>query len=902
MQPRGQSVIDSVDGVDGLLEGIHPHDAQDRGEVLGEMELAARHNTDTDTGPPQSVSQVPRSQHPVLVGPQRGQSPQRLLVVGHDDRSYLGIEMLGTTDSQGSGGVHELAGDALRGACRSDQNEQRARRALLPGVSEGGGNHIAHRKIRIGRRGDDHGVLSAGLPQQTHIRLPGAEEPRSVVGAGEYHAIHQLMRHQVTRDIAVVQRSEDHKILRQTRIVKGAHEFGGTALGGRRRFENDGVASGQGRRHSPGGDRQREVPRRGDHGQAGRHEAGAGHVGRIVQEQRGLGIVAAEVDGLADFGVGLVDGLAGFRGGDLNELPAAGGQDISDPVQHGRALGRVTALPGRRSGGCRLHDGVDLRDGDHAGGDRLDPGRTSNRGRHGSGDVAGPSPVGGQGRVRVRSRDEGTPDTVAGHGGGSGKTRLALGEAILEPIGSRHGGVGIEIGQGRQEAPFLASEDGRIRGQVEHPGHEVVRSGILLKTAYEIGDGDVELVRVDHGHVQQKMTGVVTHHLLQSGRHARQHLELDVVCDAASGPQLIGEGDVEQVLARHTEADGTGALRGHGPAQNALVVGVCGLLGRPRGQLPAVDLGVDPLHGQVGPLDHPHLDARTTGVHTSSRPFLKTLHGGQGVGQVGLQHNARLVVGQILLVEDGGEYRNGQVEVLVVLHVEVEEGAVITGQAVQGREHVHTVGDDLIEAPRIVRTGHRRDLDGDVVDVLTGHQAGDLRQALRGLLVPQNGLAQKIDVEPIATGAQASQSGPQSSIGGIDDEVADDLAENTTRHGGRRTRGQTGGPASQAHGCGQGGRQEVGTPSSQPRQGMAGDVEVGGPHDIIDEASGEAQAVRVRQDSRQKPRSAGNGLGRRLLGPAARACDRPLADLPQFLGATALGVVGHRVIDGGGHR
>ena len=49
VQPRGQSVIDSVDGVDSLLEGIHPHDAQDRGEVLGEVEFAARHDTDTDT-------------------------------------------------------------------------------------------------------------------------------------------------------------------------------------------------------------------------------------------------------------------------------------------------------------------------------------------------------------------------------------------------------------------------------------------------------------------------------------------------------------------------------------------------------------------------------------------------------------------------------------------------------------------------------------------------------------------------------------------------------------------------------------------------------------------------------------------------------------------------------------
>ena len=105
--------------------------------------------------------------------------------------------------------------------------------------------------------------------------------------------------------------------------------------------------------------------------------------------------MAAEVDGLADFGVGLVDGLAGFRGGDFNELSAAGGQNISDPVQHGRPLGRVATLPCCRSGGRRLHDGVDLCHGDHAGGARLDPGRTSNRGRHGNGDVAGPSPVGG---------------------------------------------------------------------------------------------------------------------------------------------------------------------------------------------------------------------------------------------------------------------------------------------------------------------------------------------------------------------------------------------------------------------------------------------------------------------------------------------------------------------------
>ena len=89
------------------------------------------------------------------------------------------------------------------------------------------------------------------------------------------------------------------------------------ALGGRSRLEDDGAAGGQGGRHSPGGDRQGEVPRRGDHGQVHRREAGAGHVLRVVQEQGGLDVVAAEVDGLTDLGIGLVDGLARLRGGDL---------------------------------------------------------------------------------------------------------------------------------------------------------------------------------------------------------------------------------------------------------------------------------------------------------------------------------------------------------------------------------------------------------------------------------------------------------------------------------------------------------------------------------------------------------------------------------------------------------
>ena len=116
-------------------------------------------------------------------------------------------------------------------------------------------------------------------------------------------------------------------------------------------------------------------------------------------------------------------------------------------------------------------------------------------------------------------------------------------------------------------------------------------------------------MRVDDGHVQQEVAGLAADDLLDAGGHAGEHLELDAVLDAACGAQLEGEGDVEEVLAGHAQADVAGALGRHRPGEHALVVGVGGLLGGPGGQLPAVDLGVDLLHGQVGALDDADLDA-----------------------------------------------------------------------------------------------------------------------------------------------------------------------------------------------------------------------------------------------------------------------------------------------------
>ena len=433
--------------------------------------------------------------------------------------------------------------------------------------------------------------------------------------------------------------------------------------------------------------------------------------------------MVAEVDGLTDLGVGLVDGLAGLGAGNLDELGAPGSQDVTHTVQGGSPLLRLQGLPDARCLSRRGHQGVHIGVGSQAGGTRLHLGHAPRGARDSGGNVPGPLAVGGQGRVGVGLGDEGPPGPIGHRPGLLRNTRLPFGEPVLGAVGHRHRGVRVEVGQGRQEAVALAGEDLLVAGQVEDSGHEVLRSRVLLQSAHQVGDGDVELVGVDDGHVQQEVTGLAAHDLLDAGGHAGEHLELDVVLDAACGAQLEGEGDVEEVLAGHAQADVAGALGRHRPGEHALVVGVSGLLGGPGGQFPAVDLGVDLLHGQVGALDDADLDARAARGDTLGGPLLEALHGAQGVGQVGLQDDAGLVAAHVLLVEDRGEDRDGQVEVLVVLHVQVDEGSVVSGQAVEGQEGLDAVGDDLLEAPGVVGAGDGGDLDRDVVDVLTGDQA-----------------------------------------------------------------------------------------------------------------------------------------------------------------------------------
>ena len=105
-----------------------------------------------------------------------------------------------------------------------------------------------------------------------------------------------------------------------------------------------------------------------------------------------------------------------------------------------------------------------------------------------------------------------------------------------------------------------------------------------------------------------------------------------------------------------------------------------------------MQLGVDALHREVRALDEPDLDAGAARGDPRRRELDQALQRGQRVRQVRLQHDARLEPGELGLGEQRREDLDGQVEVAVLLHVEVDErgGALASAARYSGRSRSST--------------------------------------------------------------------------------------------------------------------------------------------------------------------------------------------------------------------
>ena len=505
--------------------------------------------------------------------------------------------------------------------------------------------------------------------------------------------------------------------------MKGRDELSRATLSWRGGLQNDRATSRERRGDTTNGNGHGEIPRGGNDSDIDGHESRPRHVGLIGELQRRIRIVVTEVDRFAHLGVGLIDGFSCLGSSDLDQLAPARCEDVADAMQRGSPLLRGARLPGVSSAA----GGLDKRIDGLVRGQRLHSGthslHTPRRGRNRRGDVARPLAVCCQSGIRIclgyerAMRALSQAPLLWRHPG------LALRQTVLAAVRSGNGRIRIDVGQCGEEAVAFAGEDILVCGNIEDPGHKVLGRRVFLKAAHQVGDGDVELTGVDDRDVQEERTDVAAHDLLDAGCHAREHLKLDAVLDAARSAQLVGESNVEDVLSGHSQSDRSRPFRSHRPAEHALVIRICGLLGGPGCQLPPVNFRVHLLHGQVRALDDTYLDARAARVHATACPLLEALESAEGIGQIGLEDDAGLVAAHIGLVEDRSEDSNRQVEILVVLHVEIEEGPVVAGEAVERQESTHAVVDDLLEAPGVVRSRHGRHLDGDVVDILAGHEA-----------------------------------------------------------------------------------------------------------------------------------------------------------------------------------
>ena len=301
--------------------------------------------------------------------------------------------------------------------------------------------------------------------------------------------------------------------------------------------------------------------------------------------------------------------------------------------------------------------------------------------------------------------------------------------------------------------------------------------------------------------------------------------------------------------------------------------------------------GIHPLHREVRALDETHLDARAAGVDALGRPFGEAAEGRQRVGQVGLQHDARLELLQPGVFEDAREHRDREVEVAVLLHVEVDEGrrraAAAGGGEVERQQTLDDGVDRLVESPHRDVARDRRDLHRDVVDIVAADELVDALEAAQRLVLAEHRLAEQVEVEPRPRLADLRERRTELVGARVDDEVADHLAQHPPRdrHDRRRQHGREG--AAGADGGAQVPGQELRHEGRDALQvGCRGAARLG-THDAVDEPDREGQTVRVFEHAREP-------LGGRIGLHVGRFGDPALGERDRLVGEVGEGVVdGH---------
>ncbi|MEZ4266552.1 MAG: hypothetical protein R3F39_09250 [Myxococcota bacterium] len=249
--------------------------------------------------------------------------------------------------------------------------------------------------------------------------------------------------------------------------------------------------------------------------------------------------------------------------------------------------------------------------------------------------------------------------------------------AVLGAAGARVQGRGG--GQRGGEARRFVSPRLTIWNRGGAAAQEVLGAAVLVEAANQVGDGALHLVGGDGGGVDQQIVGEDLDDAAGGLGHALEHLEADVVLGAVERAQDEAVGEVEDVVRCDAEVQGGGVFGLGAQGDHALEVGVDqGLRGE--GRLgPAVEGGVDLLHGEVGAFDEAQPRGGAAAGDSRVGPRQKRLLHCERVWEIGLEHDAGGGAQELGGVQDAPKERHGEVEVAVFLHVQVDQRRVRAG-------------------------------------------------------------------------------------------------------------------------------------------------------------------------------------------------------------------------------
>ena len=296
---------------------------------------------------------------------------------------------------------------------------------------------------------------------------------------------------------------------------------------------------------------------------------------------------------------------------------------------------------------------------------------------------------------------------------------------------------------------------------------EIFGAGVFVEATNEVADGVDEIFAATSGGVEEDVACVLLKGAALVVGHALEHLEMHRIASIRSRGQLECVGDVEQVMRTHTEVHGGEILRAHSLGEHAFEVGIRLRLGGKRRLRPAADGRLDPFHLHVGALDEAQHHRRATGSDASAGPVVEAaLHRGS-VGQVRLQHDARVHALQPGPAQRAHEGLGREVHIAVFLHIEVNHlghhaavgplKSLFGRQAIQRLQPIAQHADGVLAGERRNLRIDSRDFHGDDLDVRQAQGVVVTLQSMCRLLFAEQCFTENVHVHPQAGLAAAMQ-------------------------------------------------------------------------------------------------------------------------------------------------